>query len=388
MKKEYERKTKERKPVVAICYDFDKTLTPNDMQAQGFIQSVGCDVNSFWEESNGLAEKNNMDQNLAYMYTMKDKSDGKVLFTKSSLREYGATIQLFPGVEDWFERIKLYGLEKGVIVEHYIISSGLREMIEGTKVANSFTKIYASSFYYSEKGVAVWPAQVVNYTNKTQFLFRIEKGILDINDPGVNDYFAPEDLRVPFRNMIYIGDSDTDIPCMKLVNVNGGHSIGVYDPDSKKKEKVYKMMRDNRIKYFTPADYRDGSELDKLVKAIIDRTLYNEVLESIHYTNKKEYEKDASELREEDKRKRSLILSLEDSGNFRTTHTIIAELRKENFSWSTMEIEWLIDIANQNSQVNSILQDIDVARFYKEIIKYADEKNEGVIAVKKILDGK
>ncbi len=199
MKKEYERKTKEEKPVVAICYDFDKTLTPNDMQAQGFIQSVDYDEKSFWEESNGLAEKNNMDQNLAYMYTMKDKSDGKVLFTQSRLKEYGATIQLFPGVEEWFERIKSYGLEKGVIVEHYIISSGLKEMIEGTKVADSFTKIYASSFYYSAKGVAVWPAQVVNYTNKTQFLFRIEKGTLDINDPGVNDYFAPEDLRVRNR---------------------------------------------------------------------------------------------------------------------------------------------------------------------------------------------
>ena len=387
MQKKYERKTKEEKPVVAICYDFDKTLTPNDMQAQGFIQSVDYDEKSFWEESNGLAEKNNMDQNLAYMYTMKDKSDGKVLFTQSRLKEYGATIQLFPGVEEWFERIKSYGLEKGVIVEHYIISSGLKEMIEGTKVADSFTKIYASSFYYSAKGVAVWPAQVVNYTNKTQFLFRIEKGTLDINDPGVNDYFAPEDLRVPFRNMIYIGDSDTDIPCMKLVNMNGGHSIGVYDPKTKNKEKVYKMMRDNRIKYFTPADYCEGSDLDKLVKAIIDRTLYNEVLESIHYTNKKEYEKAGVDLREEDKRKKSLVLSLEDSGSFRATHTIIAELRKEEFSWTPTEIEWLIDIANQNSQVNSILQDTDVARFYKEILQLADEKKDSVISVKKILDG-
>lgn len=385
MKKEYERKTKEKKPVVAICYDFDKTLTPNDMQAQGFIQSIDYDEKSFWEESNGLAEKNNMDQNLAYMYTMKDKSDGKVLFTQSRLKEYGATIQLFPGVEEWFERIKSYGLEKGVIVEHYIISSGLKEMIEGTKVADSFTKIYASSFYYSAKGVAVWPAQVVNYTNKTQFLFRIEKGILDINDPGVNDYFAPEDLRVPFRNMIYIGDSDTDIPCMKLVNVNGGHSIGVYDPKTKNKEKVYKMMRDNRIKYFTPADYCEGSDLDKLVKAIIDRTLYNEVLESIHYTNKKEYEKAGVDLREEDKRKRSLILSLEDSGNFKTTHTIIAELRKEEFSWTPAEIEWLIDIANQNSQVKLILQDNDVASFYKEVLKLADGDNDNVKSVRKVL---
>ena len=218
--KEYERRYKESCPVVAICYDFDKTLSPDDMQAQGYIQSVEYDVSEFWQKSNSLATDNGMDQNLAYMYTMKQESEGKVLFTKEKLEEYGASVQLFPGVEQWFERIRKYGREKGVIVEHYIISSGLKEMIEGTSVAKSgvFEKIYASSFYYNEKGVATWPAQVVNYTNKTQFLFRIEKGVLDINDPAVNEPFSPEEMRVPFRNMIYIGDSDTDIPCMKIVN--------------------------------------------------------------------------------------------------------------------------------------------------------------------------
>ena len=179
MNKQYERKVKENKPVVAICYDFDKTLTPDDMQAQGFIQSVGYDVNSFWEKSNGLAEQNEMDQNLAYMYTMLHESEGKVLFTKKSLRDYGSKIQLFPGIEEWFERIRDYAKDKGVIIEHYIISSGLKEMIEGTKVASSFERIYASSFYYNDRDVAEWPAQVVNYTNKTQFIFRIEKGTLE-----------------------------------------------------------------------------------------------------------------------------------------------------------------------------------------------------------------
>ena len=157
-------------------------------------------------------------------------------------------------------------------------------MIDGTEIAKKgvFSKIYASSFYYDERGIAVWPAQVVNYTNKTQFLFRIVKGVLDVNDNGVNEYFPPEKLRVPFRNMVYIGDSDTDIPCMKLVNVNGGHSIGVYDPETQNKKRVYKMLKDNRIRYFAPADYRDGSELDSLVKAVIDKTAAFEVLENKH----------------------------------------------------------------------------------------------------------
>lgn len=373
MNKQYERKVKENKPVVAICYDFDKTLTPDDMQAQGFIQSVGYDVNSFWEKSNGLAEQNEMDQNLAYMYTMLHESEGKVLFTKKSLRDYCSKIQLFPGVEEWFERIRDYAKDKGVIIEHYIISSGLKEMIEGTKVASSFERIYASSFYYNDRDVAEWPAQVVNYTNKTQFLFRIEKGTLDINDSGINDYFPTETMRVPFRNIIYIGDSDTDIPCMKLVNSNGGHSIGVYNPATQKKEKVYKMMHDKRIKYFAPADYSEGSELDALVKAIIDRTYYNELLEEIHFKNKKEYELDEANSSEEQKLKKSLLFNLEESGSFRKTHTVIAELRKVDY-WSPDEIDWLIDIALSNSQVNHILTDDDVARFYKSIIEGAHNK--------------
>lgn len=266
-------------PVLAICYDFDKTLSPDDMQAQGYIQSVGYDVADFWAESNKLAHENEMDENLAYMFLMIQKAKGKVLFTRKTLQEYGAKVELFPGVTDWFDRITEYGQKHGVLVEHYIISSGLKEMIEGTAVADKFKKIYASAFYYDSNGVAKWPAQAVNYTNKTQFLFRIQKGVLGINDAGVNEFINPEDIRVPFRNIVYIGDSATDIPCMRLVNTNGGHSIGVYNND---KSKVQKMLRDGRIRYYAPADYRDGQQLDTLVKAIIHRTATNEVLESAH----------------------------------------------------------------------------------------------------------
>lgn len=369
---DFERKHKENKPVVAICYDFDKTLSPDDMQAQGFIQSVGCDVDSFWKESNGRATDNDMDQNLAYMYTMMKKARANVPFTKKNLQDYGSKVTLFPGADTWFERIREFGKEKGVIVEHYIISSGLKEMIEGTKVTKSFEKIYASAFYYDEDGVAIWPAQVVNYTNKTQFLFRIEKGVLDINDQGVNDYFAPEDIRVPFRNMIYIGDSDTDIPCMKLVNSYGGHSIGVYNPNTNKKEKVYKMMHDNRIRYFAAANYSEGSDLDNLVKAIIDRTYSNEILENIHYENKKEFEKNDENITKEQKERRSLILDLENSGTFKTTHMVVEKMRKIT-EWSDSEKNWLLDIANTNSQVWAILEDNDIESFFKYILK--DMKN-------------
>lgn len=280
-------------PVLAICYDFDKTLTPDDMQAQGYIQSLDIDVDAFWRESNGLAKQHDMDNNLAYMYMMATKSYGKQFLTKELLSAYGAKVKLYDGVRTWFERIRQYGAEKGVHIEHYIISSGLKEMIEGTEMAKegAFTKIYASAFLFDDKGVATWPAQAINYTNKTQFLFRIQKGVLDINDPRVNDYLKPEEQRVPFRNMIYIGDSDTDIPCMSLVNANGGHSIGVYDPDEQNKDKVYKMMRHHRIRYYAPADYSESSHLDTIVKQIIDKTAAYEALERQYVKDKQEAEK-------------------------------------------------------------------------------------------------
>ena len=385
MSTEYKRERKEEKPVLAICYDFDKTLSPDDMQAQGYIQSVGFDVGEFWKQSNSLASSNDMDQNLAYMLTMKQTAEGRVLFTRQKLMDYGAEVALFPGVQNWFERIRTYGENRGVIVEHYIISSGLKEMIEGTAVAGEFKKIYASSFYYNENNVAIWPAQVVNYTNKTQFLFRIEKGVLDINDPGVNDSFAPDEMRVPFRNMVYIGDSDTDVPCMKLVNVNGGYSIGVYNADVKDKTKVYKMMRENRIKYYAPADYSEGKELDTLLKAIIDRTAENEALESRFYTYKKE-QIDADKRTDENERKKAeLISDLASSHDFATTHSVIKKMWKIT-AWTQKEMEKLFIAARNNSQVFYILGDADVKVFYQKLLNSCEVLPEDAQKVKERIE--
>lgn len=385
--REYKRRVKEDKPVLAICYDFDKTLSPDDMQAQGYIQSVGYEIPDFWTESNALAENNDMDQNLAYMYKMKQEAEGNFVFNKKALNDYGAKVKLFPGVEEWFERIRKYGQSKQVIVEHYIISSGLKEMIEGTGVAQkgAFEKIYASSFFYNDRGVAVWPAQVVNYTNKTQFLFRIEKGTLDINDQTVNNYFPPEDIRIPFRNMVYIGDSVTDIPCMKLVNSYGGHAIGVYDSETKDKTKVYQMIHDNRIKYYAEADYREGSELDSLIKAIIDRTALNEVLEAKHYRDKKECKDSEKGIAQDARKKKEQILALEESRSFATTHAIIARL-KEMTNWEQQEIEYLMKIAVKNKQIFYILKDPDVKSFYDELLTKVQHNDKYVQRVKKKIE--
>ena len=381
MSTEYKRERKEEKPVLAICYDFDKTLSPDDMQAQGFIQSVGYDVGEFWKQSNGLASGNDMDQNLAYMLMMQQAAEGKKLFTRGELMKCGKEVALFPGVKDWFKRICTYGEEHSVLVEHYIISSGLKEMIEGTDVAGEFKKIYASSFFYNEKGVAIWPAQVVNYTNKTQFLFRIEKGVLDINDPGVNDSFAPDEMRVPFRNMVYIGDSDTDVPCMKLVNVNGGYSIGVYNADTRDKTKVYKMMRENRIKYYAPADYSEGKELDILLKAIIDRTAENEALESRFYAYKREQTDADKQTNETEREKVDLLIKLENSRSFATTHAVIEKMRQITV-WTKDETENLFTIAVNNSQVFYILGDMDVKAFYQKLLNGCKVPSENAEKIK------
>lgn len=367
-----------KRPILAICYDFDKTLSPDDMQAQGYIQSIDYEVSEFWKESNELAKNNDMDQNLAYMYMMASNARGKLLFTKGTLYEQGSNVKLFPGVKTWFDRINEYGKNKGVCVEHYIISSGLKEMIEGTEVADKFKKIYASSFYFDKDGVAVWPAQVVNYTNKTQFLFRIEKGVLDINDQGVNSYFQPNQYRVPFRNMIYIGDSDTDIPCMKLVNANGGHSIGVYNSKTQDKSKVFRMLEENRIKYYEPADYKKGSEFEKLVQMIIDRTASNELLEEVHFNCISEKNEETKHQSEETIQKTKLINDLEDSMSFANTHDIIEQL-SEYKNWTDEQKNRLVTIALENKQVTYILKDRDVKSFYKSICQNLDSDESSKI---------
>ena len=378
---------KKDKLIIAICYDFDKTLSPNDMQAQGYIQSVNYDVQTFWKESNELAKQNDMDQNLAYMFKMREEAKGNLVLNRKALEKYGSEVELFPGVESWFNRINTYAQERGIIVEHYIISSGLKEMIEGTSVAQAgvFKKIYASSYFYDDRGLAQWPAQVVNYTGKTQYLFRISKGILDVNDTGVNEYIEPEELRIPFRNIIYIGDSDTDIPCMKVVTSKGGHAIGVYDCNSKDKAKVQKMIRDKRISYYASADYSEGEELDVIVKAIIDRTAQNEKLEQMRAKYKRETAEAYDGKTLEEQRKKNLILELEASGSFTSTHAIVRKLCSVN--WKADEREQLYQIARNNTQVWWIITDDDIKAFYIKLLAKEKKLSKAAEEVKRAIEG-
>ena len=258
----------DERPIAALIYDFDQTLSPNNMQEYGFLKDLKIEPAQFWAECRQFAVENRMDGVLSYMYKMKEKAEGVMELSRDVFRKLGGEIEYFPGVMDWFDRINRYGATLGLNVEHYIISSGLLEIIEGTAVAPFFHEIFAASYCYDAQGRPLWPSTAVNYTSKTQFLFRINKGILDVtNDRDLNG-FTPEDRRrVPFRNMIYVGDGLTDVPSMKMTRSKGGISIAVHPPEDT--SLVDDMLVQNRVDFALPADYRAGGELERTVQAIL-----------------------------------------------------------------------------------------------------------------------
>ncbi len=269
---------------VALIYDFDGTLSPGNMQEYDFIPAVGKSNREFWQQSNDMAREQDADPILVYMYKMIQQARGGGLsLRREAFRESGARIRLYEGVREWFGRVNEYALSQEIEVHHYINSSGLKEMIEGTPIAHEFKRIYACSFLYDVDGIAVWPALAVNYTNKTQFIFKINKGVESVYDSQNVNRFVPHDKRpVQFRHMIYFGDGTTDVPCMRLVREQGGHSIAVYDPASAgERTTSEQLVRDGRVSYVAAADYRAGSEIDILVRTIIDKIAADRALQDL-----------------------------------------------------------------------------------------------------------
>ena len=257
---------------IAMAYDFDGTLAPGNMQEYNFIPDLGMEPNDFWREVTQKAKEIDGDSILAYMGLMLRKADSAgVKVHREAFVKYGAGVPLFPGVESWFDRINSFAAERGVAIDHFIVSSGLREMIEGTPIAHYFKKIYASSYWYDHNGVAHWPALALNYTTKTQYLFRINKGTLDVWDNDrVNRYVAHEERPIPFSNIIYLGDGETDIPCFRLVKDQGGQSIAVYKSDNNiSKENAERLIFEGRVNYSTIADYSPGCDVEKFIHNII-----------------------------------------------------------------------------------------------------------------------
>lgn len=273
-----------KKPIVAIAYDFDGTLAPGNMQEHSFLPDIGISPKSFWKMAEQLAREHKADSVLTYMNLMLEKAKvAKVPIRRQDFINHGKNIHLYEGVDTWFERIENHGKKAGLKVEHYIISSGLCEMIEGTSIAHKFRKIFASSFKYDENGVAEWPALAINFTTKTQYLFRINKGVLDVFDnKKINEFVEMEKRPIPFKRIIFIGDGDTDIPCFSLVKSLGGHSIAVYKYKTKgAKGKTEKLVRDRRVNFIAKADYSVKSEIMGIVKSILDKIAADCELESL-----------------------------------------------------------------------------------------------------------
>ena len=259
------------KPIIALLYDFDKTLCTTDMQNYAFIPSLGMTPAEFWRIANDFGRDNHMDGLLAYMYTMIDQCRKRgIRLDREYLIRCGRDIQLFPGVTDWFARINAFGESQGVEIEHYVLSSGLKEIIEGSGISHEFKKVYACEFLYDEEGLASWPKLDVNFTNKTQFIYRINKGVLDVSDDRTLNSSMPDDSkRVPFTNMIYVGDGLSDVPCMKMMRSYGGQAIAVYQDSNR--QGVEELLGSRRVDFIFPADYREGTDLDLTVKNIIRR---------------------------------------------------------------------------------------------------------------------
>lgn len=267
------------KPTVALIYDFDGTLSPCNMQEYDFLKDIGVrNTADFWNEVEEMVKDHDASNILCYMKLMIDKARaaGKSV-KRQAFVDYGKSVELYNGVEQWFDLVDALAKKYNVTVEHYINSSGLKEMIEGTKIASKFKHIYACSFLYNVDGVAEWPAVAVDFTAKTQFLFMINKGIVKISENRrVNEYKPEEERPIPFKHMIYFGDGETDVPCMRMVKQSGGNSIAVYRPRNKqKKELAKKLIQEGRVNFACSADYSDGGEIYKIVEAILSQIKSN-----------------------------------------------------------------------------------------------------------------
>lgn len=262
----------------ALVYDFDGTLADGDCAQHGLMPALGINnVGAFWQEVKQRAAENDGDEILSYLGLLVEKASqtNPQELSVNNLKKHGKSIPLYPGVAGWFDRINKYADDNGLKLYHYIISSGLDAMIRGTAIGDKFRMIFACKYHYSADGtVAIWPAQAINYTTKTQFLFRINKGIDNSWDnEAVNRFIEPELREIPFQRMIYFGDGDTDIPSMKMVRYQGGVSLAVFDQEkwktAKTQGKVEKLIAEERANYVVPAIYEEGSQLDVTVKGLL-----------------------------------------------------------------------------------------------------------------------
>lgn len=268
---------------IALVYDFDGTLAKGNLPEHGLLQELGLEPKGFWQAVREFTRAEDADEVLSYMHLLLVKArEKKLKITREKLGGYSKNIPLFNGVDSWFPRINSFGRDHNVEVHHFVVSSGLGEMLEHCQIAGCFDFIFASRYFYDGQGEAIGPAVSINYTTKTQFLFRINKGIFNYYDSeSLNRWIRMDRRPYPFNRIVYLGDGSTDIPAMKMTRIQGGYSIAVFDPenwsDQRQQNKIYRLISEDRAQYVAPADYSEGSQLDIVIKGIIGK-IENEIV--------------------------------------------------------------------------------------------------------------
>jgi len=270
-----ERAPTAAKKTIALVYDFDGTLSPRPMQEYAFLPKIGVDAHAFWEESNRIAKAEGADPLITYMHLMYKKAKAaNIRIDRDDLVAQGRDVELFPGVHDWFDAIadyvRLAAEPPDIVLKHYLVSSGLTEIIEGTPIYHRFDNVFASEYWFEAYDLP-YPKRVITDTGKTQYLFRINKGVEDLGQ-SINDHMPEAARPVPFSNMIYFGDGDTDVPSMAVTRKNGGYAVAVHAPEAPV-EKCLRLFNAGRCDFFAAADYRCGSDLFKRTCLLIDRIL-------------------------------------------------------------------------------------------------------------------
>ena len=258
--------------IIAIVYDYDRTLSPRPMQEDVIFERIGVEASKFWSMADELKGNKSYEDELAWIRLLLDNPSFRCL-SNLDLEGMGRNLKFYPGVPEMFAELEVglhsdKYLRHGVALEHYIVTSGLKSVLAGSILSQNVQAIFGCELDEDEEGRVYWPKRIISHTAKTQYLFRITKGLeyVDLSH-DVNDHMPEPERRIPFSNMLYIGDGPTDVPCFAVISSRGGKSLAVYDPSSKVSFATCMSLREaQRVDEIAEADYRQNTHLRRLME--------------------------------------------------------------------------------------------------------------------------